>query len=170
MMKSSSDNANDNMAAATMPGTIKGSVTRTKVRNGGAPRSIAASSSVQSRPRTRARTVSATKLTSNAMWAMTIVPNPRFQPRSRNSVSSDAPITISGAVRQHEERLDELVASEALAHERNRHQGAQHDRDRRRQRRHLQACPQGLGELGVAERIGPVVERESPPGEVDLAA
>src|ERR671918_291799 len=98
MMKSSSDSANDNMAAVTMPGTIRGSVTRRKVRSGGAPSSIPASSSVQSRPRTRARTVSATKLTSKAMWAITMVPNPRFQPRSRNSVSSEAPITTSGAV------------------------------------------------------------------------
>ena len=32
------------------------------------------------------------------MWAMMIVPKPRFQPKSRNSVSSEAPITTSGAV------------------------------------------------------------------------
>ena len=57
-----------------MPGSISGSVTFVKMRTGPAPRSIAASSSVQSKPRSRAFTVSATKLTQNIMWAMTIVP------------------------------------------------------------------------------------------------
>ena len=47
-----------------------------KVRSGGEPRSIAASSSVQSKPRMRAFTVSATKLTQNMMWAMTTVVKP----------------------------------------------------------------------------------------------
>jgi len=97
-MKSSSDSANDSIAAATMPGRISGRVTRRNVRSGGAPRSIAASSSVQSIPRRRARTVRATKATSKLTWASTIVPNPRFQPRSMNIVSSEAPITTSGAV------------------------------------------------------------------------
>ena len=72
-MKSSSDNANDSIAAATMPGTISGSVTLKNVRVGLAPRSIDASSSVQSNPRTRARTVIAMKLTSKAMCANRIV-------------------------------------------------------------------------------------------------
>ena len=98
MMKSSRDSANDNIAAAMMPGMIIGSVTFQNVRRGLAPRSIEASSSVQSWPRTRARTVRATKLTSKPMWAMTIVPNPRFQPRSKNRVSSEAPMTTSAAV------------------------------------------------------------------------
>ena len=43
-----------------MPGVISGSVTFQNVRVGDAPRSIAASSSVQSKPRTRAVTVIAT--------------------------------------------------------------------------------------------------------------
>ena len=50
-----------------MPGTISGSVTLKNVRAGLAPRSIDASSSVQSNPRIRARTVIAMKLTSKAM-------------------------------------------------------------------------------------------------------
>ena len=59
---------------------------------------MAASSSVQSKPRTRAFTVSATKLTSNMTWAMMIVPKPVFQPQARKSVSSEEPSTTSGAV------------------------------------------------------------------------
>ena len=43
-----------------MPGAMSGSVTLVTTRNGVAPRSIAASSRVQSKPRIRARTVSAT--------------------------------------------------------------------------------------------------------------
>ena len=60
MMKSSIDSANDSRNAARMPGRISGSVTLKNVRDGVAPRSIAASSSVQSKPRIRALTVNAT--------------------------------------------------------------------------------------------------------------
>jgi hypothetical protein len=98
-MKSSIDRAKDSSAAATIPGTISGRVTRLNVRQGPAPRSMAASSSVQSKPRRRAFTVRATKLVQNSTWAMTMVQNPRWTPRSMNSVSSDEPRTISGVVR-----------------------------------------------------------------------
>ncbi|GIU85770.1 MAG: hypothetical protein KatS3mg009_0285 [Acidimicrobiia bacterium] len=84
-------------------------MTRANVRSGGAPRSIAASSSVQSRPRIRAFIVSATKLTQNITCAITIVRNPRSSFHSqandacgcggvRNNVSNDDPRTISGVV------------------------------------------------------------------------
>ena len=54
MMKSSIDRANDSRAAAArMPGRISGNVTFQNVRIGSAPRSWAACSSVQSKPRTR---------------------------------------------------------------------------------------------------------------------
>jgi hypothetical protein len=69
------------------------------VRHGVDPRSIAASSSVQSNPRTRACTVSATKLTQNMMWAMTTVVNPSSTLALKNRVNSDEPSTISGVVR-----------------------------------------------------------------------
>ena len=72
-MKSSNDSANDSIAAATIPGMISGSVTLKNVRVGLAPRSIDASSRVQSNPRTRARTVIAMKLISKAMCAMRMV-------------------------------------------------------------------------------------------------
>ena len=59
-MKSSSDSAKDSIAAAAMPGAISGRVTLSTTRSGFAPRSMAASSRVQSNPRIRALTVSAT--------------------------------------------------------------------------------------------------------------
>src|SRR3954452_1285874 len=60
MMKSSIERANDSRNAARIPGMINGNVTLRNVRVGFAPRSIAASSRVQSKPRNRALTVSAT--------------------------------------------------------------------------------------------------------------
>ena len=77
---------------------MSGNVIRRNVRHGDAPRSIAASSRVQSNPLIRALTVSATNEVQNMMWAMTIVPKPRSTPRSMKSVTSDAPSTISGVV------------------------------------------------------------------------
>ena len=60
---------------------------------------MAASSSVQSKPRIRALTVRATNEVQKRMWAMRIVPKPRVaRPRLMNSVASDEPITISGVV------------------------------------------------------------------------
>ena len=73
-------------------------MTLRNVRNGGEPRSIAASSSVKSKPRMRAFSVIATKLRQKPVWAMTIVQKPSSAPWLKNSVNSDAPITISGVV------------------------------------------------------------------------
>jgi hypothetical protein len=47
----------------------------------------------------RALTVIATKLRQKPVWAITIVQNPRSTPWLKNSVNSEAPITISGVVR-----------------------------------------------------------------------
>ena len=60
-MKSSMDKANDSNHAAKMPGKMRGKVIRQNARCGEAPKSIAACSNVQSNPRIRARTVTATK-------------------------------------------------------------------------------------------------------------
>ena len=97
-MKSSSDRANESIAAAMIPGTISGSVTLKNVLTGLAPKSSEASSRVQSKPRMRARTVIAMKLISNATWAIRTVTYPVAQPMLRNRVSNDAPITTSGEV------------------------------------------------------------------------
>ena len=83
-----------------MPGRISGKVTFQNVVHSFAPRSIAASSRWRSKPYSRARTVTTTKLMLNMMWAMRIVT--KFvgknggSPIATNSVSSDAPRTISG--------------------------------------------------------------------------
>ena len=97
-MKSSMDRAKLSSPAARIPGVISGSVTRLNVRHGDAPRSMAASSSVQSKPRIRALMVRATNEVQKRMWAMRIVPKPRATPRLMNSVASDEPITTSGVV------------------------------------------------------------------------
>ncbi len=81
-----------------MPGVIIGSVILRNVRSGGDPRSAAASSRLQSMPRMRAFTVSATNDTQNSVCAMTMVVKPRSTPRSKKSVNSEAPMTISGVV------------------------------------------------------------------------
>ncbi len=77
---------------------ISGRVIRLNVRHGVAPRSIAASSSDQSKPRMRAFTVSATNEVQKSTWAITIVAKPRCHPQSMNSVASEDPMTISGVV------------------------------------------------------------------------
>src|SRR5919106_5234419 len=98
MMKSSIERAKARNAAARMPGAMSGSVTRTNVVHGFAPRSMAASSRWRSKPTTRARTVTTTKLMLNMTCATKIVQKPRATPRLRNSVRSDAPRTISGVI------------------------------------------------------------------------
>ena len=62
-MKSSIDSGERQQSAASDARRISGKRDFQNVRNGGARGPAAASSSVQSNPRTRARTVSATKLT-----------------------------------------------------------------------------------------------------------
>src|SRR5919106_6448599 len=98
MMKSSMERANASSAPARIPGAIRGSVTRANVVQGVAPRSIAASSRCRSKPTSRARTVTTTKLMLNMTCAKRIVQKPRATPRLRKSVKSEAPRTIYGAV------------------------------------------------------------------------
>ena len=57
---------------------------------------MAASSSARSNPANRAFIVTTTNETQNMTCAMKIVQNPVATPRLRNSVSRDAPSTISG--------------------------------------------------------------------------
>ncbi len=96
MMKSSKDNENASNAAPAIPGITSGNVTRRKVSNSFAYRSIAACSSLGSRDAMRAFTVTTTKDTQNMMWAITVVKNPGLILKDKNIASSDAPKTISG--------------------------------------------------------------------------
>ena len=75
-----------------------GSVTRRNVTNGEAPKSAAASSRRQSKPRMRAFTVVATYDTQNMTCAITMVTKPRLTSADTNKVSSEKPSTISGIV------------------------------------------------------------------------
>ncbi len=60
MMKSSTERAKAKRAAARIPGRMRGKVTLRNVCYSFAPRSMAASSRVQSKPRSRAFTVTTT--------------------------------------------------------------------------------------------------------------
>ena len=76
MTKSSIDRLNARSAAARMPGRMSGKVIFQNVTSSLAPRSIAASSRLRSKPDSRALTVTTTKLMLNRMWAMRIVVKP----------------------------------------------------------------------------------------------
>ena len=150
MMKSSIDRANDSNAAARMPGRISGKVTFQNVRTGDAPRSWAACSSVQSKPRTLARTVRATKLTWNITWAMITVVKPRVMSASRNNVASDdAEDDLGRRQRQDEEDVESLRAAEPVAGEGDGDHRADDGGDRRRDGGDLEALDEGVGERPV---------------------
>ena len=130
-----------------MPGRISGKVTFQNVRIGDAPRSWAACSSVQSKPRTRARTVRATKLTWNITWAMTTVENPRVdvgveEQRRQRRAEHD----LGRRQRQHEEQVEPSGAAEPVAGEGDGDQRAEHGGDRRRDGGDLEALDEGVGE------------------------
>ena len=87
-----------------------------------------------------------------------------------NSVSSEAPSTISGRrERQDEQEVDRLAAPDPVAHER--------DRDERPEDVAItvaidaisQAEDQRVDERLVGERVQPVVERELLPDHVEAA-
>ncbi len=110
------------------------------------------------------------KLISNAMCAIRIVPKPVAQPRSRNRVSSEAPITTSGAVSGSTRK----VSTALLPRKRWRTRAIASSvpsttRDGRRDRGDLEAHLQRLRQRRVLERVGPVVQREALPGVVELA-
>ncbi len=94
--KSSMEMAKQRRSDARTAGAMSGSVTLRNVVHSLAPRSMAASSRWRSKPIRRAFTVTTAKLMQNMMWAIRIVQKPKTTFRLRNSVSSDAPRTISG--------------------------------------------------------------------------
>ena len=67
------------------------------MRTGPAPRSIAASSRLRSKPAIRAFTTTKAYDTVNATWARITVVKPSRMPADAKSSSSDAASTISGA-------------------------------------------------------------------------
>ena len=79
----------------------------------------------------RAFTVTTTYETVNITCAMTIVAKPVLTDIVRNSASSAAPITTSGVDSGRKTKIDRRAPA-AVAHERHRHEGAERDRDQRR--------------------------------------
>ena len=75
------------------------------------------------------------KLTMNMTWAMKIVTKPSWKTAVvlRNSVSSDAPRTISGVdIGKEDEQVRGAAPPEAVPDDRERHERAEHGRDERR--------------------------------------
>ena len=106
----------------------------------------------------------------NMMCAIRIVVKPVAMPTERNSDSSDAPSTTSGVASGRKmKKFVGAAAAELVAHERERHQRAEHRRDDRRERRDLEAVLHRVGEPRDRERVLPVLEREPLPGEVEAA-
>ena len=140
MTKSSIDRLNASRAAAMIPGRISGKVTLRNVVSSFAPRSIAASSRWVGKPDSRARTVTTTKLMLNMMWAMRIVMKLSGKnggaPIATNSVSSEAPSTISGvAIGRKMNRFVLLRPREVVAGQGQRDERPEDGRHERRQRR-----------------------------------
>ena len=79
-----------------MDGAISGSVTVKKVRSGGAPRSIAASSSERSKVMSRACTTTVTKHMVSVVCASVMVQKPRSRSMATKNSSSDRPVITSG--------------------------------------------------------------------------
>ena len=116
--------ANDSMNAAATPGVIIGIVIFQNVRIGGEPRSIAASSSVQSIPRMRALTVIATKLRQNNVCEITIVQKPAADTLiEEQGEQRGTHHDLGRGERQHQEQIDGRTAAHSVAHERERDAG-----------------------------------------------
>ena len=96
MTRSSSDSVKARRNPARTDGAMSGSVTLKNVRSGGAPRSIAASSSERSSVINRACTTTVTKHIVNVVCASMTVMNPRSSPIATKNSSSDRPVMTSG--------------------------------------------------------------------------
>ena len=94
--RSSSESVKASIQPAAIAGTISGSVTVRKVFSGGQPRSIAASSRLMSKSRSRACTTTVTKHMVSVVCAIAMVQKPRSTSSATNSSSSDSPVITSG--------------------------------------------------------------------------
>src|SRR5581483_8691961 len=94
--RSSSDNVKASTQPAATAGAINGSVIVRNVLSGGQPRSIAASSTLRSKLRSRDCTITVTKHIVTVVWASVTVQKPRSSPTATNNSSSDRPVITSG--------------------------------------------------------------------------
>ena len=118
---------------------MSGNVTFQNVVSSLAPRSIAASSRWRREAGQPGLTVTTTKLMLNMMWAIRIVMNPLSgknggAPIATNSVSSEAPRTISGvAIGRKMNRLVRAPPAELVARQGQRDERPEDGRDDRRE-------------------------------------
>jgi hypothetical protein len=96
MTRSSSESAKASIQPAAIAGRISGKVTATKVWNGEAPRSMAASSRLLSKSTRRDCTMTVTKHIAMVVWAMATVQKPRSAATATKRRSSDNPVITSG--------------------------------------------------------------------------
>src|SRR4029079_10065238 len=94
--RSSNDRVKASIQPAAIAGKISGNVTVRKVFSGGQPRSIAASSRLLSKPRSRDCTTTVTKLSVTVVCANVTVQNPRSTLSATKSSNSDSPVMTSG--------------------------------------------------------------------------
>src|SRR5882724_10794822 len=94
--RSSSESAKASIQPDATAGQINGSVTVSNVRNGGQPRSIAASSRLMSKVTSRDCTTTATKHSVKVVCAITMVQKPRSISTATNNSSNDSPVMTSG--------------------------------------------------------------------------
>ena len=120
----------------------------------------------------RAFTVTTMKLTMNMTWAMKIVPKPSWKIAVvfRNSVSSDAPSTISGVdIGRKTRRFVAPAPAEVVADDRQRDERPEHRRDERGEQADLERRDDGVLDPEHRVPVEPVVEREPLPDVVEAA-
>ena len=147
-----------------IPGRISGNVTFQNVVHSFAPRSIAASSRWRSKPYSRARTVTTTKLMLNMMWAIRIVEEVRREERrlcrSRRTASAGcAQDDLRRRHRQEDQRVRQPRAAELVADQGERDQRPEDGRDDRRDERDRRRSSGRRRQARALERVEPGVER-----------
>jgi hypothetical protein len=94
--RSSSESAKASIQPEATAGQTSGNVMVRNVRNGGEPRSIAASCRLRSNVTSRDCTTTATKQRVSVVCAITMVQKPRSISTATNNRSSDRPVITSG--------------------------------------------------------------------------
>src|SRR5437868_1550197 len=94
--RSSRESVKASIQPETSAGAINGRVIVEKVFNGGEPRSIAASSRLLSKFKSRDCTTTVTKHIVSVVWAMVTVQKPRSTSIVTKSSKSDSPVITSG--------------------------------------------------------------------------
>src|SRR5580658_1302114 len=162
--RSSSDRAKASIHAAAIAGKISGSVTDEKVRNGEAPRSIAASSRLKSKSTSRDCTMMVTKHIAMVVWAMATVQKPRSAATATNNNSNDSPVMTSGMTSgAYHGGEQQPAAKTAEANQRQRRQRSQYCRRRRRNDRQAKADQRRADQRRVGQKFAVPAYRPAAP-------